>query len=270
MELTVIGGDLRSVYLAALMQDEGHTVRCWGLEQALPCTSTLQEALQGTHAVILPTPAATGNLLRTPYGNTALTTETLLPLFPQVTVFAGAPNTTLTEGCAARGIPLVDLLQQEDLTVKNAAITAECALGLLITELPYALQGEPILVLGAGRIGSRLVHLLQQVGAEVTVAVRNPHRCTAAAAHVIPLHLLQTALPKFRVAVNTIPARIMTEGLPRGGVLMELASAPGGFDPQWAEEKGYRVISAGGLPGRMAPESAAKAMWEAIKSMIER
>lgn len=270
MEITVIGGDSRSIFLTQLMQSAGHTVRCWGLEQALPCAPSLQDALQGTQAIILPTPATAGDFLRTPYSTASLSAAELLPLLPHVPIFAGAPNAALTEGCAARGLPLTDLLQQGALTEQNAAITAECALGLLITQLPYTLQGEPILVLGAGRIGNRLAHLLHKIGAEVTVATRRPHRCSAEGVEIVNLQEAAPLLSRFRIAINTIPARVLPLGLPQGAVLMELASAPGGFDPQLAADLGYRVIAAGGLPGQLAPESAAKAMWETIESILRR
>ena len=53
--------------------------------------------------------------------------------------------------------------------------------------------------------------------------------------------------------------------LPRECVLLELASQPG-FDRAAAEARGLKCIAAPGLPGRAAPETAARA----IKATLEK
>lgn len=281
MNFSVIGGDLRSVYLVRRLLQDGHQVRCFGLEQAdLPrdCQrSSLDAAIAETQCVVLPTPAMDGQALRTPYSVQPLSPEDVIAALPTVPVFAGAPDKVLTGLCQTRGLPLTDLLNIESLTMRNAALTAECAIGLLITELPYSLMGEPVLILGAGRIGRQLAQKLRCLGAEVTVAARNPRDRTWCALRDLngaDLYALSTLLPQFRLVVNTIPARILNvpllSSLPRGARLAELASKPGGFDPAAAGDLGLTVISGGGLPGKLAPESAANAIADTIYSIIER
>ena len=53
-----------------------------------------------------------------------------------------------------------------------------------------------------------------------------------------------------------------------GAFLMELASAPGGFDRKLAENIGLRVCHAPGLPGKNAPLSAAMLMKETVYKII--
>ena len=61
--------------------------------------------------------------------------------------------------------------------------------------------------------------------------------------------------------INTVPARVLSDALlcclPGDALLLELASPPGGFDPQLAQNIGLRALAAPGLPGRSAPASAA-------------
>ena len=52
--------------------------------------------------------------------------------------------------------------------------------------------------------------------------------------------------------------------LPKGALLMELASAPGGFDPESAVEHHLKVCYAPGLPGKYCPETAAKIIGDYI------
>jgi dipicolinate synthase subunit A len=51
-------------------------------------------------------------------------------------------------------------------------------------------------------------------------------------------------------------------------VLLELASAPGGFDTEAAEKLGLKIIAAPGLPGQCAPYAAAELIRDAIYGVI--
>lgn len=263
MNVTILGGDLRSVYLARRMARDGHRVRCYGLEQAVECCGSLWEAMEETECVVLPTPAMDGDRLRTPLSQNTISPEALAGL-GTVPVFAGAPGPKLRAICPG----LIDLLGVESLAAANADLTAELALGPLLLETPFRLQGEPVLVLGSGRIAGALAPRLRWLGAKVTVAARAP-----GSVHM-PLSRLPHALPGYRLVVNTIPARVLDTPLlkllPTGAYLMELASAPGGFDQAAAETLGLHPIPAGGLPGRYAPESAAHIIADTIASLIGR
>ncbi|MCR5664882.1 MAG: dipicolinic acid synthetase subunit A, partial [Oscillospiraceae bacterium] len=83
-------------------------------------------------------------------------------------------------------------------------------------------------------------------------------------AAALPFEELGEALTDCDYLVNTVPARVLDEGqlccLPEEALLLELASAPGGFDRALAENLGLRCIAAPGLPGTAAPRSAAELM----------
>ena len=52
-------------------------------------------------------------------------------------------------------------------------------------------------------------------------------------------------------------------------LLLDLASAPGGVDQEAAKDLGRRVQSALGLPGRVAPRTAAAAIRDSIYHILE-
>ena len=58
--------------------------------------------------------------------------------------------------------------------------------------------------------------------------------------------------------------------LPKDCVLLELASAPGGFDPEDARKLGLRQRNLPGLPGKYAPEAAAEALEKACRQLFSR
>ena len=84
---------------------------------------------------------------------------------------------------------------------------------------------------------------------------------------------LSGGLGDFELIVNTVPAPVLPEPLLRelrpGTLLLELASAPGGFDPAAAEGLGLRVLRAPGLPGKTAPRTAAELLRESVYNIVE-
>jgi dipicolinate synthase subunit A len=83
---------------------------------------------------------------------------------------------------------------------------------------------------------------------------------------------LEGLLPGFDFVVNTVPDLVLPEALlkrlRREAVLLELASAPGGFDAEAAEKLGLKLIAAPGLPGQCAPYAAAELIRDAIYGVI--
>ncbi len=72
--------------------------------------------------------------------------------------------------------------------------------------------------------------------------------------------------------LNTVPARVLTDAflccLEPETLLVELASAPGGFDAPLARNIGLRVLEAPGLPGRVAPEAAATLLLRSVEQVM--
>lgn len=169
------------------------------------------------------------------------------------------PDTAIIMGGNLKHIPkqyhTADLLQDELYLGENAAITADCALGIIVQNLSVTLPGCPILIIGWGRIGQCLAVKLKALGADVTVAARRESSRAAAVSlgfGALDIGDLSFALMRYRVIVNTAPSPILTE--PQIAhcrpdcVKLDLASVKGiaGDDVIWAR----------GLPGKDAPESS--------------
>ena len=159
------------------------------------------------------------------------------------------------------GLRLRDYYAREDVLLRNAAITAEGAVGEAIRAMDRTLLGSRVLLLGGGRISRALGPRLRALGAEVTVYARDPaQRAQAEGCGCRSLASLPEAPRGFDLLINTVPAAL----LPRKPdcPAIELASPPGGFrDPAG-------VIPARGLPGKTAPESAAEALFCAVQAIL--
>ena len=277
MIFAVLGGDERSVHLVHRLLRDGHEVRTYQMERAEAVRETacptLETALSRAGCVILPVPlAAAPGVLNAPFGSSALPLADLWPLLPAgVPVFSGAVKPAERALAEEHGLVITDLLTMEELAVKNAALTAEGALSVLIQETDHCLMGESILIIGAGRIGKLLGTRLRALGANVTVSARKDSDlawCRALCLGAADTRELELILPRFSCIVNTVPSPVLSGDrltlLPQGALVLELASKPGGVDLSAAETCGVRVVNAGGLPGKTAPKSAAEAIADTI------
>ncbi|MCD8390075.1 MAG: dipicolinate synthase [Oscillospiraceae bacterium] len=274
MNFALFGGDERSVRLCRLLRQDGHTVRPFALEQALPeGLARPEDALVGADCVIFPLPYEKDGALNAPLSGRRYTPAELLCFSPaRAPVLAGLPGAETCAACRKYGLTLLDYGRREDFALRNADLTAEGALALLL-DGPHALRGSSVLVAGYGRIGRALAEKLCALGASVTVAERSAWgRAAAALAGCRAVPLSAAAAGDYDTVVNTIPALVFgaAEIEAFGGArLMELASAPYGFDFDAAAAQGKRVLLASNLPGKTAPESAADAVKTTIYSILE-
>lgn len=279
LKFAVIGGDRRAALLAGLLLREGEKVQSFALEKAalppeIPRASSPEAALYGADAVLLPLPVERGGLLNAPFSAQLCPTKELFELlWPGQLVCGGLIPASLTGFAAQRGLTPVDWMRRSAFVTGNAALTAEGAVGLLLQESEKALCGSRVLVSGFGRIGRLLAVKLRALGARVTVAARRPEARAEAEAlgcEALPFGALQGS---FDYLVNTVPARVLENDtlccLPEGALLLELASAPGGYDRELAENLGLRCLAAPGLPGRSAPQAAAELLLRELRAVLK-
>ena len=282
MRFAVIGGDKRTEHLAALLLRDGHRLRSFALEKAalppeISRESCLQSCVYGADCVLLPLPAERGGRLHAPLSAEELGMPALIEaLWPgQLLIGGGLQEATVTAALRG-GLRVADLLRQPALAVGNAALTAEGAIGRMIEQSERALWGGRVLVLGWGRIGRILALRLSALGAQVTVAARSARDRAMAEAlgcAAVDYVELDAVLGDFDFIVNTVPARVLTEGMlcliRPDALLLELASPPGGFDRTLAQNIGLHAVAAPGLPGETAPEAAALLLRQAVYAAIE-
>lgn len=272
----VIGGDLRQRYAAAYLRRIGCDVETYAVP-GLPDTSAgLKETLRHAKYVLLPMPAVGGDgHIRNSQGATLRPEELAEHLRGDATVFGGKLGAA--EEVIGRRAAAVDYAAWETLAIGNAVLTAEGAIGLAIERSDAALHGSRCLVIGAGRIGMRLARMLQALGADVTVTARKDAdlariRAERMGADVTGIYGL--GLGQYRFLFNTVPAPVLTEEqlerVRQDCVLIELASAPGGFSREVCRMLDRRYVGGGGLPGLVSPETAGELIAAEIAEYLRR
>ena len=158
---------------------------------------------------------------------------------------------------------IVDYSANEAFVQKNAYLTAEGTISYLHSLIKEALCGKNVLVSGYGRIGSTLCRLLKGLGAVVFAYARREESIEQMKNDGIA-YLHYTDARKMDVIVNTVPFNLFTEDVMKGlsskTQLVELASWPYGFSDM------SRVNLASGIPGKVLPLSAARAVYDTITS----
>lgn len=281
MNFAVIGGDMRQAKLAELLIKDGHNVNAFAVDklriEKITRRERLSEALSEAECVILPLPATSSEgVINTPFSGAVLTARQVFSLLsPDQIVCAGRVDAGLNELAACSGAKLYDYFAREELTIANAASTAEGALQIIMEETARTILGARCLIIGYGRIGKLLAHRLSSIGADVTVAARKYSDFAWIKAFGYSMEnseKLDGKLSNYDVIINTVPTKILDESklvqLSKHCVCLDLASKPGGIDFQAASRLGIHAVWALSLPGEVAPETAGMCIKETIYNIL--
>lgn len=281
--IAVVGGDLRAVYLANRFAEAGWAVSTLFLQNSLPFIHGITQhdtpsmLLPHTKAVILPVPALGEALeLNTPLWPEKILLKPLLEYIPVGTPVLGGKLGSILKDLEKCGLPAYDLLEREELTVNNAAYTAEGALAVAMQESPRAILGSQCVVVGYGRIGRLLARYLTALGGVVTITARRPeHLAWIRAEGHIPWETARLAeiAANTDILFNTVPHQVVgleiLKRMKKDVLLIDLASNPGGLDRASAQKIGLKTVWALGLPGKWSPQSAGESIASTVESILE-
>ncbi|MCL2368543.1 MAG: dipicolinate synthase subunit DpsA [Oscillospiraceae bacterium] len=280
-KFAVIGGDMRQVKLSNLLVADGHPVTAFAIDQVRPegatLAATLQSATAGADCVLLPLPLTRERTkLNAPLSDTGLSIEQVFCALEPGQIITGGRVEAATHQLAAEyGLSLIDYYAREELVVANAVATVEGAIQTAMQATPTTLAGSRVLIFGFGRIGKVLSHRLRGLGAFVTAVARTYADLAWIAAYGyrgIHLDAIDGALGGQDILFNTVPQLILDAGrlamLDRDTLCIDLASKPGGIDFPAAASLGVKTIWALGLPGEVAPVSAAMIIRDTIYHIL--
>lgn len=274
MKTAIIGGDKRMLYTAKAFFDSGADVAIAGFDDLQSLCDIrimrVKDALAWADYSVLPIRPLTNRYLNCPYSAEKIHIERFALDNGAKPVFCG--NSKRLSGYLSA--PIYDYADREDFAIKNAVLTAEGAIDLLLRYYEDSLFGAKILILGYGRIGKVLAKDLHALGADVTVAARKRSDLTwIQTAGMKAVDYSFKELSDYSILINTVPAKILNADLIdtlRDDVfLIDLASKPGGIDFDRARERDLTCIHALGLPGKTAPKAAGRIIKETIIHMIK-
>lgn len=281
LKYTILGGDKRSLELGKLLKKDGNDVCIYGfdkLEEYRDESKNLNEAIEYADVIIGSLPFSTDNTnANAPFSSEVIEIEKVFDLMSRKQIIIGGKiGIELENKLKNKNFKFADYFKREEMQVLNAIPTAEGAIQIAMEETPFTLNDSNVIVLGYGRIGKVLSKMLYGIGANVYVEARKYSDLAWVKNNgYIPIHQkeLKTYLPKMNVIFNTIPQIILNkellESIDSNSIIIDLASIPGGVDLEAAKALKIKVISALGLPGKVAPVTAAMVIKDTIYNIIE-
>ena len=275
----IIGGDMRSLYLADLLKKEYHRVEIYGFDKKFSEAANLNpvQMAADTDIIICGIPLTTGGgVVNMPLSEKSLPVNTLVEAISADTLFvAGKIEDDVRAALENKGITYIDLLEREEMAILNAIPAAEGAVELVIKAIPRTIHNSKIFILGYGRIGRVLSRILHGFGAEVWVEARKYSDLSwIEACGYKPVHIrdFERYVTDMDVIINTVPYPLLTEEVLNkihlDCYLLDLASKPGGIDFAYAEKLGFKVDWALSIPGKIAPLTAAQIIKRTIDNVI--
>lgn len=282
MKITVLGGDKRSIKLINLLIEDGHNLKIFGFDnleiEPLKSSKNIKAAIEGSEIIIGPLPSTNDNILiNTPLYSSEIIIAEVFDMMTKNQIFiAGKITKEILSIASKYDILTKDLLDREELAVLNAIPTAEGGIQVAMEEMDTTIHDSNILILGFGRIGKILARILHGMGANVYAEARKYEDLAWIKSYGYnPIHLneLKGNLSNIDLIFNTIPSMILNEEslliLKKDCLIVDLASKPGGVDFEKAKELKIKTVWALGLPGKVAPRTAAKIMRNTIYNIID-
>jgi len=193
-----------------------------------------------------------------------------------VPIVTGIVNGFLEELVKELDLTVFSLMSRNDVAIYNSIPTAEGALFLAMENTNYTIHSANITVLGYGRIGQTVADRFQKMGANVSVCTDDEAeqaRAVTQNLRVSPLSDLEKIAAHTDILMNTIPAMYidstLIETLKTQILIIDLASAPGGTDFNYAKERGIQAILAQRLPSIVAPKTSGAILSKIMKKLVE-
>ena len=280
MNVSVIGGDKRIVELVNLLKKDDNDICLFGFGQCdelqdFKQASNLDEALQNSELVITSIPLSKdGKTINTTYTEKTILIEDFFQKAKNKKIVTGNITDEIAKLIDLKNNnELIDVMKCEELTIKNAILTAEGAIQIAMGKSQITIHDSKCLVLGFGRIGKILAKMLNGIGAEVYCEARKQQDLAWIKTYGYkPVHLknIEKVLGQCDFIFNTIPFMILDEGklnlVNKQSIIIDLASKPGGVDFEAAKRLNLQAEWALTLPGKVASKTAAKYIYETMKN----
>jgi len=287
-DAAIIGGDLRQIYLANILDESGYNITVFGLNSTilnpnLIISDSAEQAILSSKIIIAPIPFSRDKINITGLSNditnncSNLTIEELLTyLLPEHYLIGGNITNEVTRICEKNNILYLDLMKIPDISILNAIATAEGAIAESIFKSDINLHQSNVLVLGYGKCGKVLSSKLHALGAKVTICARRKDVLAEAFTNnleCLQLEMIISKIKNYNYIFNTIPAIILNEKilleLSPETIIIDIASSPGGVDYETAQKLNIKAYLHLGLPGRISPLSSAQVLADVILPILK-
>ncbi len=297
LAITLVGGDLRQIYLARILAEAGHQVRIVGIpmeeinnllqkEQSkyenitFYSCDNLDFALKDNDLILGPIPFTKNKEnLHCAYPDFFCPVDYFIKLLsPSQYLIAGMIPDTVTKKLEEKNINYYDYLKNQSFAKMNAIATAEGAISYAIEHSTDNMHLNNVLVLGYGICGSVIASKCKALGAHVTVTGRREetkdNAITNGFYYISTDELINAPdLDKYAYIFSTVPHMVLTKPilsrLSKEATIVDIASAPGSIDYECAGKLSLNTYLYLGIPGKIAPKASAKILYDIILNRLK-
>jgi dipicolinate synthase subunit A len=262
-KIIILGGDLRNLYLFNILRNRYSDIQLFGFNMINPEYSISEILLKSAKIIIAAIPfSIDGITIYMPNNREQLSIGHFNQLLNKdVTIISNVGK----EFQSSRNVNYINFLTNEVFLQKTAIATVEGIIELIINESNVTIHNSNALVLGMGRIGSRLSSIIKQMGANVTVVTNDEKEIGLAFAYgfkQIDFGTLETNVSNFDFIINTVSYPYVTKKVIKqisvNSLFIDVASFPVAIKEEDQKEISFKYLIAHGLPGKRAPLSMAR------------
>lgn len=285
-EILVIGGDARQYYMAKKLLEYGYEVVCYGeifhnpiagIKELDSIEEVFEKLGSKDDSVVFPIPVTTDGVYIKGTGETVRLEHICQYMKEKERIYGGNIPANMRAACEMKQGKCRDFMKSERVAILNAVATAEGAVAEAIILGKGQLSGSECLVIGYGKCGEILADKLAKFGAKVTVMARKESaraKATAYGLRACTFDFSNIQLDQFAYIFNSVPFMTITKEFlgqcDSQVAIIDIASAPGGVDFDYAAQNGITAKLCLGLPGKYAPKTAGEILAEEISKEKEQ
>ena len=281
MRALFLGGDIRQKYACEYLLKNG-------IESDVFCDFILDDTIinkiKNTDVIIFPLPSVKEEIYLNMKAENKLNIYDIIEFIDvKHIVLGGMINESILASLSSKSAMVFDYYEDETFKIYNAFLSAEGAVFYAKKRMDRSIHGASIAVMGYGRIGKILSHLLNAQGAHVSVFTRKEldrvwgslagFRANSIAS-LSKEDKKTVGLCECDVIFNTIPAHIFDDmilsHLKPNTLIIDVSSYPFGVSDDILSKYELKYFRESGIPGRYAPQSAGEALGKTIINFLER
>ena len=262
MKIAILGSSLRFDILSHKLSSSGYEATTYSRVDEIP--EIIEQDI-----IVLPIPTKTKEGFLNLGGDSKITPEALIERTKSEALIISCNYSDNRRN-------VVDINKDEYFAFLNAVPTAEGAISIALKEKGMTMFGSRCLIIGFGRIGKILAHRLDGLKADITVAARNPKDLALIKAlgfKSVNIYNLEETIEQYDIVFQTVPSPVLTENVlllvKSDAPIIELSSRMAGTDTAKAKELDLKVINAGGLPEKCAPQTAGMILFDSVIRIIK-
>ena len=271
-KILVLGGDERQLYAADNFIKNGFKTAICGFSEIKNSSFENKEdifnEISKADIILLPMPLSKDWInLNAPLNKNPIPLYDIYEPLKEKKVYGGIVSDTFHKKVS----DITDYSSIEALVLKNAALTAEAAMSIIISSTPFGILGNKILITGYGRIGKILAGYIKAFGGIPVVCARKESDfalCDINSISHTRYEDLKEIIKDFKVVINTVPEKVITDEIisnaDKNCFFIDLASMGGGFDFESLKKRNIKYVHALSLPGKFSPLTAGQIISDII------